>query len=110
MECLLNASLAGAVFMGANAEIMLNPYGPMLGGFLVGVIACLGYIFVTPFLRRKFNLHDTCGVHNTFAMPGFCGGIVSSILAARGEINFGGNYDKVFFPLNLRPHSYQSGY
>jgi ammonium transporter Rh len=105
MECLLSSSLAGGVFMGANADLMFCPYGPMLGGFLIGVVSCLGYIFIQPLLRRYLSLHDTCGVHNLFAMPGFCGGIVSAIMAALGPGNFGPNYDKHFFNQSLRTAS-----
>ena len=35
------------------------------------------------------NLHDTCGVHNLHGMPGVIGGLVSAIVASRGQINFG---------------------
>jgi ammonium transporter Rh len=110
MRIMLNASLAGGVFMGANAEIMVMPYGPMLGGFLVGVIASFGYAFIAPFLRNHLNLHDTCGVHNLFGLPGFCGGIVSSIIAAKGPGNFDNYYDQTFFNQSLRTASVQAGF
>ena len=80
--------------MGANADIIAEPYGAMLAGFIAGCVSGLGYAYIQPFLARKINLHDTCGVHNLHGMPGLIGGIVSAIVASRGVGNFGSNYDK----------------
>lgn len=105
MEIVLNASLAGGVVMGCNAEIIANSYGAMLAGFIAGTVSGFGYAYIGPYLRDKINLHDTCGVHNLHGMPGVIGGIVSAIVASRGEINFGENYDNVFFDIKLRTPS-----
>ena len=105
MEIILNASLSGGVVMGANAGLIANAYGSMLAGFITGFVASFGFGYLGPWLRRKINLHDTCGIHNLHAMPGFIGGIISAILAARGEINFGDNYNNVFFHRELRTPS-----
>jgi ammonium transporter Rh len=92
MEIILNASLAGGVIMGANAVVIDQPWGAMLAGFIAGTVAAIGFSVVQPFLRRTINMHDTCGVHNLHAVPGFLGGILSCILAYLGKKNFGDNY------------------
>lgn len=96
MEIILNASLAGGVIMGANAVAISKPYGAMLAGFIAGTISSLGYAVLQPFLRRTINMHDTCGVHNLHAIPGFMGGILSCILAYLGANNFGSNYGSLW--------------
>ncbi len=105
MEIVLNASLAGGVVMGCNAEIIASPYGSMLAGFIAGCVAGLGFAYLGPILKEKIYLHDTCGVHNLHGLPGVIAGIVSAILASRGEINFGKNYNQHFVDLSLRSPS-----
>jgi ammonium transporter Rh len=92
MEIILNASLAGGVAMGSNADIIAKSYGAMLAGFLAGTISSFGYAYLGPYLASKIKLHDTCGVHNLHGMPGLMAGIVSAIVASRGLENFGSNY------------------
>lgn len=105
MEIILNASLAGGVVMGANADIIANSYGAMLAGFIAGCVSSLGYAYLGHYLAKRFNLHDTCGVHNLHGMPGFIGGIVSAIVVSRGLGNFGDNYSNNFPDPSVRtPH------
>lgn len=89
MEIVLNASLAGGVAIGSAADIVCMPFGAMLCGFVSGIVSSLGFAFLSKFLQRKIGLHDTCGVLNLHGMPGLIGGIVSAIVASRGETNFG---------------------
>ena len=98
MEIILNASLAGGVACGANAEIIVAPYGAMLLGFIAGCVSSFGVAYLSHFLQNAINLHDTCGVHNLHGMPGIIGGLVSAIVASRGHINFGDgeNFDNTF--------------
>lgn len=111
MEIILNASLAGGVVMGSNADIIAKSYGAMLAGFLAGVVSSLGYAYLGPYLAKKINLHDTCGVHNLHGMPGLMGGIISAIVASRGLENFGSNYQKQFlFDPDVRTPSQQAGF
>jgi ammonium transporter Rh len=106
MEIILNASLAGGVVMGANADIIAKSYGAMLAGFVAGTVSSLGYAYLGPYLAQKIKLHDTCGVHNLHGMPGVMGGLISAIVASRGLGNFGTNYENQFlFDPNVRtPH------
>ena len=43
------------------------------------------YIFsfsFQPFLKRRFKIHDTCGVHNLHGMPGVLGSLISCIVVS----------------------------
>jgi hypothetical protein len=53
MEIILNASLAGGVAMGCNANTITMPFGAMLTGFGAGTCAALGFAYVKPFLRKR---------------------------------------------------------
>lgn len=96
MEIVLNASLAGGVAAGSSADIIVMPFGAMLLGFVTGIISSFGFAFLSKFLQKKINLHDTCGVLNLHGIPGLIGGFVSAIVAARGELNFGSEYSRIF--------------
>jgi ammonium transporter Rh len=112
MELILNASLAGGVAMGCNSNIIVLPFGSMLVGVGAGTVACLGYVYLQPWLRRKQFVHDTCGILNLHAMPGVVGGIVSAIVASRSRENFSFNYGNVFVLDNeaYRTDSQQAGF
>ncbi|CAI9573013.1 unnamed protein product [Staurois parvus] len=77
-----NATLAGGVAVGTAAEMMLTPYGSLIVGFICGIVSTLGYVYLSPLLLSKINLHDTCGIHNLHGMPGIIGGIVGAVTAA----------------------------
>lgn len=96
MEIILNASLAGGVAVGASADIICAPAGAMVAGFVTGTISSFGFAYLSGALRRLINLHDTCGVLNLHGMPGVIGGIVSAIVASRGQYNFGNQYSRYF--------------
>jgi ammonium transporter Rh len=103
MEIILNASLAGGVACGANADIIVQPFGAMLLGFLAGIVSSFGFAYLSHFLQHKIHLHDTCGVHNLHGMPGVIGGLVSAIVASRGAGNFGSNYSNEFVVAGRSP-------
>jgi ammonium transporter Rh len=96
MEIILNASLAGGVGAGATSDIIVSPYGAMLVGFVCGTVSSLGFAYLSKFLQRTINLHDTCGVHNLHGMPGVIGGLTSAIMASRAPDNLGPNYSTIF--------------
>lgn len=89
MEIILNASLAGGVAIGSAADIIVMPFGAMLAGFVTGIVSGFGFAYLSGWLRKKINLHDTCGVLNLHGIPGIIGGIIAAIVASRGEGNFG---------------------
>lgn len=108
IEIMLNATLAGGVAMGANADIITSPFGSMLLGTLTGAISALGFAYLTPFVRGKIGLHDTCGVLYLHCIPGIIGGIVSSIVCSMCDNTFGVNYSYEF--LANRTAKQQAGF
>jgi ammonium transporter Rh len=98
--------------MGASANLIAQPYEAMICGWAIGALSALGYIYIGPFLKRKINLNDTCGIHNLHAMPGFFGGIVSAICANRQSlISFGNRYGDTFSEYaNGRTPAQQAGF
>jgi ammonium transporter Rh len=50
MEIVLNATLAGGVCTGANADLIVSPYGAMILGTVTGVVSSLGFVYLSPFL------------------------------------------------------------
>ncbi len=82
MEHIQNATLAGGVAVGAVADLFVQPYGALIIGSFAGAISTLGFEFLSPFLKRKFRIHDTCGVNNLHGMPGIMGTLLSAIMAA----------------------------
>jgi ammonium transporter Rh len=50
MEIVLNASLAGGVALGSSADIIVQPFGAMLVGFISGAISSFGFAYLSHFL------------------------------------------------------------
>jgi len=57
-------------------------------GVVAGVISSLGFLRLSAFLKEKINLHDTCGIHNLFGMPGVYGGLISAVFASLADSYF----------------------
>ena len=76
----LSATLAGGVAIGSNADLIFHPYGPLLIGFVSGIVATLGNNLVTPILEKKLKLFDTCGINNLHGFPGLIGAFASMIV------------------------------
>lgn len=99
IETVLNASIAGGVALGASAFLIGNLFLPVVFGFFAGVIAAIGFRFLSP-RNSSYGFYDTSGVLHTFLIPGFLGGIYSAFLAAKWN-------DVV--PLAVRSNSAQGG-
>jgi len=77
-----NATLAGGVAIGCNANLELASFSAIMIGIAAGLVSCFGFNYVQPWLEEKLDLHDTCGIHNLHAMPSVVGAIASVIITA----------------------------
>eukprot|EP00045_Choanoeca_perplexa_P008934 m.84290 g.84290 ORF g.84290 m.84290 type:complete len:482 (-) comp14682_c0_seq4:146-1591(-) len=77
-----NATLAGGVAVGSSADLIIEPWGAALIGFIAGLVSVAGYVYLSDILDRRLGMHDTAGVHNLHGMPGLMGGIGGAISAA----------------------------
>jgi len=93
-----NATLAGGVAVGSSADLVIQPFGSILVGSLAGVLSVLGYVYLSPFLAKRFNLQDTAGVNNLHALPGLLGGFVGAISSstATSTVAYGQPIDVIF--------------
>lgn len=76
-----NSTLAGGVAIGTLADLIIEPWAAILVGMVAGCVSVLGFQYMTPWLAKRFHIHDTCGVNNLHGMPGIISGL-GSILAA----------------------------
>jgi len=82
MEHIQNATLAGGVAIGAVADLMVGPWAALVIGSVAGIVSVLGYDILGPYLKKRFKIHDTCGVHNLHGMPGVLGSLLSCIVVS----------------------------
>ncbi|KAI6212831.1 Ammonium transporter Rh type A [Aphelenchoides besseyi] len=75
-----SASLAGGVASGVVATLILVPAAALLLGAVAGIASVLSFQYLTPFLAKKFNIHDTRGVLSLHAIPAVVGLIASVIV------------------------------
>ncbi|XP_075268206.1 LOW QUALITY PROTEIN: ammonium transporter Rh type B-like [Opisthocomus hoazin] len=94
-----DATLAGAVIMGMAGEMLVTPFGALIAGFLAGVIPPLGFKFLTPTLRSRLKIQDTCGVHNVHGLPGIVGTLLGTLLTALATADAYGDRLELVFPL-----------
>ncbi|XP_007933932.1 blood group Rh(CE) polypeptide [Orycteropus afer afer] len=75
-----NAVLAGGVAVGAPCHLILSPWLAMMLGLLAGLISIGGAKCLQVYFNPVLGIHDTCGVHYTFGLPGLLGGITYNVL------------------------------
>ncbi|KAM4700092.1 RH-like protein [Discoglossus pictus] len=80
MSHIRNASLAGGVSVGFVAYMVQYPWITMTLGLFAGLISTLGLHFLQGTLKSTSLLHDTCGVHYTFGLPGLLGGVAYALI------------------------------
>jgi len=98
MEHIQNATLAGGVAIGAVADLMVGPWVALTIGSIAGIISVLGYDILSPFLKKRFKIHDTCGVHNLHGMPGVLGSLISCIVVSFATKDVYGDSLNAIFP------------
>jgi ammonium transporter Rh len=100
MEHILNATLAGGVLVGASADIIVQPWISFLFGLAAGILSLCGFEYIGPWLDKKFDLHDTCGVNSLHGMTGILGTLLSSFLVGFVKVeDYGKESFKELFPL-----------
>ncbi|NXS62595.1 RHBGB protein, partial [Brachypteracias leptosomus] len=99
MVQLQDAALAGVAVMGMAGEMLVTPFGALSAGFLAGLIPPLGFRFLTPFLRSRLKIQDTCGVHNVHGLPGILGSLLGTLLVALATADAYGARLELVFPL-----------
>lgn len=92
-----NATLAGGVAVGSSSDLVIQPWGALLVGFIAGMVSVIGYVHLSPYLERKIGLHDTCGIHNLHGMPGVMGALGGAISAGiAGDSAYGNDIGSIF--------------
>lgn len=86
-----NASLAGAVAMGASANLITTPWGALTVGAIGAAVSVFGFAKLQGLLQEKFGLYDTCGIHNLHGMPGIVGALAGALFVSLSTSDDYGN-------------------
>ncbi|XP_066121228.1 RH-like protein [Saccopteryx bilineata] len=70
-----NAVLAGGVAVSPSCQFFFSPWVAMVLGLVAGLISIWGAKCLPGHFNRVLGIHDTCGIHYTFGLPGLLGGI-----------------------------------
>jgi ammonium transporter Rh len=54
-----NATLAGGVAMGTSARLVTSPGAAIALGALAGALSVIGYVYLSPFLLKRFGIADS---------------------------------------------------
>lgn len=95
MEIIVHATFAGGVAIGSSSSMVLSAGVSCVVGLIAGIVAATGVSKLSPYLRQKLNLHDTCGVLSAHGLPGVIGGIVGSISTTLAEGVYGEDSEKL---------------
>ena len=111
IEDILNASVSGGVIIGGPCNVIINPFASLIIGFCGGVISTLCFEFLSPCVQKNLSLFDTAGILNLHGIPGFLGGILTSIFASSVSVKrWGAGYSEDFEKLVDRSPSKQAGF
>jgi ammonium transporter Rh len=103
------ATIAGGIALGVLADMAIHPYMALLVGGAAGVIAVVGFNYVSDFLRLRLNLLDTMGIHNFIGMPSILGAIVGVCYAAGAvQSEYVNEMDEVFPEITSQRRSAQT--
>lgn len=111
IEDILNASVSGGVIIGGPCNVVINPFASLIIGFCGGVISTLCFEFLSPFVQKHLSLFDTASILNLHGIPGFLGGILTSIFSSSvSHSKWGEGYSEDFEKLVDRSPSKQAGF
>ncbi|KAK2106196.1 hypothetical protein P7K49_015710 [Saguinus oedipus] len=80
MTYMHNAVLAGGVAVGASCHLISSPWLAMVLGLVAGLISTGGAKCLPVCFNQVLEIHDSCGVHYTFGLPGLLGQITYIVL------------------------------
>nr|XP_008998904.1 blood group Rh(CE) polypeptide isoform X2 [Callithrix jacchus] len=80
MTYMHNAVLAGGVAVGASCHLISSPWLAMVLGLVAGLISIGGAKCLPVCFNQILGIHDSCGVHYTFGLPGLLGQITYIVL------------------------------
>uniref|UniRef100_A0AC35UIM6 Ammonium_transp domain-containing protein n=1 Tax=Rhabditophanes sp. KR3021 TaxID=114890 RepID=A0AC35UIM6_9BILA len=104
MVHMANAILAGGVAIGSVANISLHPVLALIIGTFSGIISVMCINWLTPFMKNKLGIHDTCSINSLHGVPAFISGICSVILAlVYTKEQFGAEYAYIY-PASVGDH------
>ncbi|XP_071992757.1 ammonium transporter Rh type A-like isoform X2 [Engystomops pustulosus] len=89
MANIRNAILAGGVSSGFIAYMVQHPWISMILGLLAGIISTVGFTHLQNTMNVITFVHDTCGIHYTFGMPGLLGGFAYTVIILTTETGIG---------------------
>ncbi|XP_056413047.1 RH-like protein [Hyla sarda] len=84
-----NAILAGGVSAGFIAYMVQHPWISMTLGLLAGLVSTIGFTYLQNTMNFITLVHDTCGIHYTFGMPGLLGGIAYTVIILVADFGIG---------------------
>ncbi|XP_063312580.1 blood group Rh(D) polypeptide-like [Pelobates fuscus] len=87
MSHVRNGMLAGGVAIGYSAFMLQYPWIAMTIGFFAGLTSAISLTYFQGTLNTVSLVHDTCGVHYIFGLPGLLGGIAYSLLVITADYN-----------------------
>ena len=110
-EHIINASFSGGIIIAGSCAICSTPWGALLIGCIGGVVCILGLWYLQEKLKRCY-LEDTLGILHIFGIPGFLGGLLTSIFIGNFSIkrDWGDQFEiKNLFPEITRTIPEQAG-
>ncbi|KAI6185847.1 Ammonium-transp domain-containing protein [Aphelenchoides besseyi] len=93
-----SSTLSGGVAVATVANVILYPHHALLVGAIAAFISVIGHVWVTPrILERRFQLFDTCGVHNLHGLPSLLSGFLSVYFVLHYDpAEYGENLFKIY--------------
>ncbi|XP_069827817.1 blood group Rh(CE) polypeptide isoform X2 [Dendropsophus ebraccatus] len=84
-----NGILAGGVSAGFIAYMVQHPYISMTLGLIAGIMSTISFTYLQKPMNLITLVHDTCGIHYTFGIPGLLGGIAYTVIILMADFGIG---------------------
>eukprot|EP01084_Bolivina_argentea_P279253 477392_1 len=63
------STISGGVAIGIIADLYIHPVGAISIGIISGIISVFGSVYISQYIKNKFNICDTKGIHNAHGLP-----------------------------------------